>query len=124
VLAAVTMAASNPAYAQQVSQPPGPGAGNVAPGLNQYTQQVVEGDLWRRPDLTPRHRSVVTVSALIAAGQTAALNAELNVSGAYGPSSSAVDGGGFSDVTQHHGISSSMRLLGQPLTRRVSRSVK
>ena len=47
-----------------------------------------------------------------------------SVSGAYGPLSSAVDGGGFSDLAQHHGISSSMRLLGQPLTRRVSRSVK
>lgn len=77
-LAAFTMAAINPAYAQQVSQPPGPGAGDVAPRLNHYTEQVVEGDLWRRPDLTPRDRSVVTVSALIAGGQTAALNMELN----------------------------------------------
>jgi 4-carboxymuconolactone decarboxylase len=77
-LAAVTMAASNPASAQQASPPPGPGVGNVAPGLNHYTEQVVESDLWRRPDLSPRDRSVVTVSALIAAGQTAALTAELN----------------------------------------------
>ena len=27
------------------------------------------GDLWRRPDLAPRDRSLVTVAALIAAGQ-------------------------------------------------------
>ena len=76
-LAAVTMAASHPAHAQQAGPPVG-AVGNVAPGLSHYTEQVVEGDLWRRPDLSPRDRSVVTISALIAAGQTAALTAELN----------------------------------------------
>jgi sulfofructose kinase len=51
-------------------------------------------------------------------------HAIFSVSGAYGPLPSTVDGGGFSDLAQHHGISSSMRLLGQPLTKRLSRSVK
>lgn len=38
----------------------------VAPGVVQYTTDVLFRDLWRRPDLAPRDRSLVTVSALIA----------------------------------------------------------
>jgi len=45
--------------------------GNVAPGVVQYTTDVLFSDLWLRPDLAPRDRSLVTVSALIAAGQVA-----------------------------------------------------
>ena len=40
--------------------------GAVAPGVVQYTTDVLFRDLWRRPDLAPRDRSLVTVSALIA----------------------------------------------------------
>src|SRR6266481_5494745 len=43
--------------------------GKVAPGLVQYTTAVLFRDLWLRPDLAPRDRSLVTVSALIASGQ-------------------------------------------------------
>ena len=43
--------------------------GGTAPALARYTNDVLFGDLWRRPDLTPRDRSLVTVAALIAAGQ-------------------------------------------------------
>ena len=43
--------------------------GAVAPGLVQYTTEPLFRDLWLRPDLAPRDRSLVTVSALIAAGQ-------------------------------------------------------
>jgi 4-carboxymuconolactone decarboxylase len=39
----------------------------------QYTTDVLFRDLWRRPDLAPRDRSLVTVSALIATGQAAQL---------------------------------------------------
>jgi len=52
--------------------------GNVAPGLLQYTTDVLFRDLWLRPDLAPRDRSVVTVSALIAAGQVAQITYHLN----------------------------------------------
>ncbi len=38
--------------------------GNVAPGIVQYTTDVLFRDLWLRPDLAPRDRSLVTVSAL------------------------------------------------------------
>jgi 4-carboxymuconolactone decarboxylase len=45
--------------------------GNVAPGLVQYTTDVLFRDLWLRPDLAPRDRSLITVAALIASGQVA-----------------------------------------------------
>ena len=52
--------------------------GTVVPGLVQYTTDVLFRDLWLRPDLAPRDRSLVTVSALIAAGQVAQLPNHLN----------------------------------------------
>jgi 4-carboxymuconolactone decarboxylase len=45
--------------------------GKVAPGVVQYTSDVLFRDLWLRPDLAPRDRSLVTVSALVASGQVA-----------------------------------------------------
>jgi len=52
--------------------------GNVAPGVVQYTTDVLFRDLWLRPDLAPRDRSLVTVSALIANGQVAQIPYHLN----------------------------------------------
>ena len=52
--------------------------GSVAPGVVQYTTDVLFRDLWLRPDLAPRDRSLVTVSALIASGQVAQLPSHLN----------------------------------------------
>ena len=43
----------------------------VAPGAVQYTSDLLFHDLWLRPALAPRDRSLVTVSALIASGQVA-----------------------------------------------------
>jgi 4-carboxymuconolactone decarboxylase len=40
--------------------------GDVAPKLAQLTDQVLFADVWARPGLSPRDRSLVTVSALIA----------------------------------------------------------
>ncbi|MTW19256.1 4-carboxymuconolactone decarboxylase [Rhodoplanes serenus] len=45
--------------------------GAAAPGLVQNTTDVLFRDLWLRPDLAPRDRSLVTVSALVATGQVA-----------------------------------------------------
>jgi 4-carboxymuconolactone decarboxylase len=42
---------------------------SVAPALESYTQGALLGDLWKRPDLSPRDRSIVTVAALIARNQ-------------------------------------------------------
>lgn len=52
--------------------------GSVAPGLVQYTTDVLFRDLWLRPGLAPRDRSLVTVSALIATGQVAQITYHLN----------------------------------------------
>jgi 4-carboxymuconolactone decarboxylase len=50
----------------------------VAPALERYGQEILLGKLWRRPGLAPRDRSLVTVSALIAAGHIAQLPYHLN----------------------------------------------
>jgi 4-carboxymuconolactone decarboxylase len=51
--------------------------GAVAPALVQDTTDRLFRDLWLRPDLNARDRSLVTVSALIASGQTAQLSGHL-----------------------------------------------
>lgn len=50
----------------------------VAPALAGYTDEVLFGDVWRRPELNPRDRSVVTLSALVAGGHTAQMTGHLN----------------------------------------------
>jgi 4-carboxymuconolactone decarboxylase len=40
--------------------------GDVAPALADYSEKVLFGDLWERPNLSPRDRSLVTITALIA----------------------------------------------------------
>ena len=52
--------------------------GNVAPGVVQYTTDVLFRDLSLRPDFAPRDRSLVTVSALISNGQVAQIPYHLN----------------------------------------------
>ena len=42
----------------------------VAPALEKYTQGRLFGEVWKRPGLSPRDRSIVTVAALIARNQT------------------------------------------------------
>jgi 4-carboxymuconolactone decarboxylase len=39
--------------------------GDIAPALADYTQKVLFGDVWERPNLSPRDRSLVTISCLI-----------------------------------------------------------
>jgi 4-carboxymuconolactone decarboxylase len=52
--------------------------GKIAPGLVQYTTDVLFRDLWLRSDLAPRDRSLVTVAALIATAQVAQITFHLN----------------------------------------------
>ena len=42
----------------------------VSPALASHTQNSISDDLWKRPGLSSRYRSIVTVSALIAGIQT------------------------------------------------------
>lgn len=50
----------------------------VAPALADYTDDVLYGDVWKRPELSLRDRSLVTISALIAEGNTAQLKGHFN----------------------------------------------
>src|SRR5713226_5921195 len=52
--------------------------GSSFPGMAQYTTDVLFRDLWLRPDLAPRDRSLVTIGALIASGQVAQIPYHLN----------------------------------------------
>jgi len=52
----------------------------VAPALEGYAQKFIQGDLWRRPGLSPRDRSIVTIAALIARDQTVELPYYLGLS--------------------------------------------
>jgi 4-carboxymuconolactone decarboxylase len=52
--------------------------GDVAPGVVHYTGALIFNELWLRPDLAPRDRSLVTVTALIANGQVAQIPFHLN----------------------------------------------
>ena len=52
--------------------------GAVAPGVLQNTTEVLFRELWLRPALAPRDRSLVTVSALVASGQVAQMAYHLN----------------------------------------------
>ena len=57
--AAGPAAAEQPTRAQQLM-------GDVAPKLAELTDEVLLGDVWERPGLSKRDRSLVTVAALVA----------------------------------------------------------
>jgi alkylhydroperoxidase/carboxymuconolactone decarboxylase family protein YurZ len=42
--------------------------GPVAPDLARSTNELLFNDLWRRPDLAPRDRNMITITALIVGG--------------------------------------------------------
>src|SRR3954464_1122521 len=44
--------------------------GDIAPALAGYTDNVLFGDVWKRPGLSPRDRSLITVAALVAGYRT------------------------------------------------------
>ncbi len=48
-----------------------PAVYEVAPGLGHFTDDVLFGEVWRRPALAPRERSLITVAALVSTGKTA-----------------------------------------------------
>ena len=60
-----------PSRAQQL-------VGDFAPKLAQLTDDVLFGDVWERTELSPRDRSLVTVAALIANGNTEQLTGHLS----------------------------------------------
>jgi len=68
--AAPAAAAAGPTRAQQLM-------GDFAPKLAELTDDVLFGDVWARPQLSPRDRSLVTVSALIAMNRPDQLRSHL-----------------------------------------------
>jgi 4-carboxymuconolactone decarboxylase len=44
--------------------------GDIAPKLAEITDDVLFGDVWERPGLAKRDRSLITVSALVAMNRT------------------------------------------------------
>ena len=49
----------------------------VAPGLGQFTDEILFGEVWKRGELAPRDRSLVTVAALVSTGRTAQIGAHV-----------------------------------------------
>ena len=69
---------------------------NVSPALERYQRATLFGDLWKRPDLPARDRSIVTLAALIARNQTIELPSYLNVALDHG-----VRPGEISEIIAH-----------------------
>lgn len=53
--------------------------GDLASKLAELTAEVLFGDVWTRPGLAPRERSIATVSALIALDRTEQLPSHLRL---------------------------------------------
>ncbi|MGG1597410.1 carboxymuconolactone decarboxylase family protein [Paenibacillus naphthalenovorans] len=53
--------------------------GDIAPKLAQLTDDVLFGDVWARKELSPRDRSLITVSCLLTSGNTEQLKSHLNL---------------------------------------------
>ena len=70
-------AASTSSRPQGTTAPSGALQQKIAPGLATLTDDVLYGDVWRRPELSPRDRSLVTISILIATGKPAQLAGHL-----------------------------------------------
>ena len=68
--APVAAPAGQPTPAQRIM-------GDFAPKLAQLTDDVLYGDVWARPQLSPRDRSLVTISALIAMNRPDQLRSHL-----------------------------------------------
>jgi 4-carboxymuconolactone decarboxylase len=62
------MATNKPATAAQKA------IGDFAPKLAELTDDVLFGDVWERPQLSRRDRSLITCAALVATGKTELLS--------------------------------------------------
>lgn len=52
---------------------------DIAPKLAELTDEVLFGDVWTRPGLSPRDRSLVTVAALVALNRPDQLRSHLRL---------------------------------------------
>jgi 4-carboxymuconolactone decarboxylase len=58
--------------------------GDFAPGLVGFTDDVLFGQVWTRPELSPRDRSLVTVASLTTGGNTGQLTFHLGLARQHG----------------------------------------
>lgn len=83
----VLVGMSSPAQTQQMKEAPAMAKtgrtraqqlmGDIAPKLAELTDNVLFGDVWERPGLAKRDRSLVTISALIAMNRPDQLRSHL-----------------------------------------------
>ncbi len=52
--------------------------GDIAPKMVELTDGILFGDIWKRKELSPRDRSLITVAALISGENTEQLPFHLN----------------------------------------------
>ena len=78
-ITAMTMLLSGVAQAQPQATPrlSGPLQQTIAPGLADYTDEVLFGEVWPGPGLSQRDRSLVVISVLIATNKPAQLRGTL-----------------------------------------------
>jgi len=62
--------------------------GDFAPALVGYTDDVLFGQVWKRPELSPKERSLVTVAALTTSGSTEQLGYHLGLAQQHGATES------------------------------------
>ena len=86
LVATLAFAGVSHAQAQTPAQPASPQQsraqqlmGDINPKLAELTDNVLYGDVWARPGLSPRDRSLVTVSALIAMDRPDQLRSHLRI---------------------------------------------
>lgn len=64
---------------KQSSQNPLDPVRGIAPKLVELTEQVIFGDVWERPELGKRDRSLITVAALVALNRPEQLRGHLGL---------------------------------------------
>ncbi len=76
-------AAGQPSRAQQLM-------GDIDPKLAQLTDEVLFGDVWERPGLAKRDRSLITVAALIALNRPEQLRSHMQLARTNGVTESEI----------------------------------
>ena len=77
---------------QGTTRPSGELQQRIAPGPARLTDEVLFGDVWRRPELSPHDRSLVTIAVSIATGKTTQLAGHLGRALANGVQPSEASG--------------------------------
>ena len=77
-LAICSLAAGAEAQQRPATRVAPPDMQAITPPLATYTDEVLFGDVWKRAELGPRDRSLVTISALVAGGHTEQMAGHFN----------------------------------------------